>query len=360
MSGDNQHGTSIRESLSAAFDTQVEAATTAATSVESAAETVAATEQAGAQQTARERDEAGRFAAKAKEAESTTKAEVKTEATAAAGAEPKEGAAKATDAVEAAPAERAPQSWTAAAREEWAKVPGPVRQEVLRREKEVSRALSETAAARKLAQEFEATAAPYRALFTAPPVQVAANLFQTAAALQTGDIPTKAAIIAQMIRNFGVPEGAIADVLEGKQPAQQAQGQYRDPRVDDLLRRQQMAEQQSQQAQVAQARQQLDAFMANAEFIQDVWPDMAALLETGRASTYEEAYSKACRMSEEVGKVLRQRQEAKAKETAQAATQRAKAAASSVRNEPAAPSSGAQPTSVRGALEAAWAAHSGR
>lgn len=347
---------SIRESLSAAFDQQAEIAP--------AAEAGVAPSQPAAQDVpttapARQRDETGRFAAKAKEVSPNPEKAAAPAATPV----PPDASAKPAEAEPASLVvpEKAPQSWTPAAREEWAKVPAPIRQEVLRREKEIGRVLSESAGVRKAWQEFEAVAAPYRALFTAPPVQVAANLFQTAAALQTGDIPTKAGILAQMIRNFGVSPDAVADALEGKQTAQSPHGpQYRDPRVDDLLRRQQVADQQRQQSEVAQAHQQLEAFRANAEFIQDVWPDMVALLETGRASTYEDAYSKACRMNDDVAKVVKQRHEAKARETVQAATTRARAAASSVRNEPAAPSSGAQPTSIRGALEAAFASHSGR
>lgn len=347
---DTTQSDSIRDTLAAAFDQQEKpeaAPETPATQASPAAETPAQ---------ARARDESGRFAPKQeKPAEAR-----QPEATAAA---PEQKPEAPTPPAEAAPVEKPPQSWTPAAREEWAKVPPAVRQQVMKREQEVSRLLNETAGVRKAHQEFEATLAPYKDMLTGPPTQVVGNLLQTAAVLHRGSAGDKAALVASIMRGYGVSPDAVADALEGKHaaPGAHPQGQpYRDPRVDDLLRRQQQMDQQAQQATMTEATSALQAFEAtNPEFLDDVRDDMLVLLETNRAKSYDEAYRKACAMSEEVGKVLKQRQEQQ-RQTAQAATVRAKNAASSVRSEPAAPGTGAQPNSIRGALEAAFAAHSGR
>lgn len=344
----------FEEALKAAL-TQDEAqgeAAPAATEQESAsagapAGTAPTTQDVAGESSGRVRDETGRFAKQ----EATPVAQPKGATPAPKPAQGQQTQSAKPTAQEAAPAAQeggnAPRSWAPAVREHWNVLPRPVKDQILKREGEASRAVAEAGQARKFQQEFEAVAAPYKALFTAPPVQVAANLFQTAAALQTGDIPTKAGIIAQMIRNFGVPPDAVADAWDGKQPAAQAQPQsqqYRDPRVDDILRRQQMAEQQGQQAQVAQAHQQLEAFMANAEFVQDVWQDMAALLETGRASTYDEAYRKACAMNEEVATVMAQRKAQDAQRAQSQQVQQARHAAGSVKSDPAPPAGSRKPS----------------
>lgn len=341
---------SIRDTLAAAFDQQEKPEAAPQTPVEPPQGTPAQQPQT----TGRERDESGRFAAK-KEAPTETKPPEEKPAQ----AEQKQEVQ--TQGAEAAPVEKAPQSWTPAAREEWAKVPAAIRQQVVKREQEVSRLLNETAGVRKFYQEFEAALAPYKDMLSAPPVQVVGNLLQTAAVLHRGSASDKAALVATIMKGYGVSPDAVADALEGKaQSTQQSQPQYRDPRVDELLRRQQQEEQRAQQATMTEAQGALQAFEATSpEFLEDVRDDMIVLLSTNRAKTYEEAYRKACAMSEEVGKILKQRQEQQ-RQTAQAATARARNAASSVRNEPAAPSNGAQPTSIRGALEAAFAAHSGR
>lgn len=348
---DTTQGSSIRDTLTAAFDQQEKPEATSETPTSGSQQE---TPQPQSQTTGRERDESGRFAAKK---EAPTEANPPEEKPAQ--AEQKQGTQ--AQPADAPPIEKAPQSWTPAAREEWAKVPPAIRQQVVKREQEVSRLLNETAGVRKFHQEFEATLAPYKDMLSAPPVQVVGNLLQTAAVLHRGSTSDKAALVATIMKGYGVSADAVADALEGKGGVgQPAQSQYRDPRVDDLLRRQQEEDQRTQQAAMAEARGALQAFEATSpEFLEDVREDMIVLLSTNRAKTYEEAYRKACAMSEEVGKVLKQRQEQQ-RQTAQAATVRARNAASSVRNEPAAPGNGAQPSSLRGALEAAFAAHSGR
>jgi hypothetical protein len=306
----------------------------------SPSEPVAVEQETPAEAAQRARDEAGRFA----------KQEAKPQTA------PKQGVEKTTTtqlSAAAKPAETtpaagsAPRSWAPAVREHWEKIPREARDAILKREGEASRAISELGQARRFQQEFEAVAAPYKALFTAPPVQVAANLFQTAAALQTGDVPTKAGIIATMIRNFGVSPDAVADALEGKTGGQQQAPQgapVRDPRVDELLRRQQEMEQRTQQAQLSEAQRALQEFEASAEFLEDVREDMAVLLETGRAKTYEEAYRKACAMNEDVGRVMAQRKAQEASRTQSQQAKRAQYAASSVRSDPAPPAGSRKPS----------------
>jgi hypothetical protein len=324
---------------------------------ETGVETPAAEQETPAQAAQRARDEAGRFAKK----EETPEAQPKQPAAA---AKPAQGQPAATPkAPEATPAaSAAPRSWAPAVREHWNALPRPVKDEILKREGAASRAIGEAEQAKRFHQEFEAVAAPYKALFTAPPVQVAANLFQTAAVLHTGTPSEKMEVMASVARNFNIPPAelaasiirgfgvspdAVADILEGKRPAQPAQPQgqpYRDPRVDELLRRQHEAEQRAQQGTLSVAQQALQEFEASApEFLEDVRGDMVLLLETGKAKDYPEAYRKACAMSDEVGRVLEERKATAARTQSQQA-QKARHAAGSVKSDPAPPAGSRKPS----------------
>jgi hypothetical protein len=83
---------------------------------------------------------------------------------------------------------------------------------------------------------------------------------------------------------------------------------------------------------------------------------MVAVIEAdkrlGRNPDLRRAYDKACRLNEDVSKILDQRKAAEAARTANAATDRSKAAAVSIRSRPAAPI-GAKPKGLDGAMAAA-------
>lgn len=309
------------------------------------------------------RDEKGRFAAKAKAEAAALNAggpaTVKPDAV----NNPTAAAAPAhADSI------KAPQSWKPDAREKWAALPPEVQREVARREKDTATVLQEASSAKKWATDFQQAVAPYEAMIRAEgsdPIRAAANLFQTAAALRTAPPAHKAQLVAQMVRAYGIPIDALDAALTG-QPQQggQQQGQYQDPRVDQLLRSIEQARNQRSQSVQSQAQQEAESFAAKSEFFEDVREDVADLLEMaarrGVALTLDAAYNRAVQMNPEASKVLRQREEAKSATTAHAATQQARNASSSVRNQPAGPQSAAKPNGIRGALEAAFTAHSGR
>jgi hypothetical protein len=58
--------------------------------------------------------------------------------------------------VQPAPQDRAPQSWSPAAREEWTKTPPNVRAQITKREKEIATALQESAGDRRTAHSASA------------------------------------------------------------------------------------------------------------------------------------------------------------------------------------------------------------
>lgn len=293
----------------------------------------------------------GKFAPKAAEAVAPT-AEAKPDA-------PK----PATETAPAAPEVKPPQSWKPAIREKWASLPPDVREEVARREREMSVALSQSAEARRKAEQFDKVIAPYRSSFTGEPVAVVSNLLQTAHALNTGTPQSKAAMVAQIVAAYKVDIQALDAALAGQTQPERQQQEFRDPRLDRLL---EQAEQQKRQQQTLA--QQEDArkvaeFSAKHEFFEDLRDEMADIVEMrarkGVDCSLEDAYALAVKMHPEISGVIAQREAAKAAATQNGATQRARNASSSVRNE-AAPSVAAQPDDLRSSIIAAMAKQSGR
>jgi hypothetical protein len=129
--------------------------------------------------------------------------------------------------------------------------------------------------------------------------------------------------------------------MQGRQAPQQQPAQFKDPRVDQLL-------QTMQQREAAQAEDRASRFAEapGHEYFEDVSDEMVGLIETWKAqgkdhtsdAALERAYRIACQANEEVAKVIAQKEAAKSAATAQAATQRARNAGSSVQSRPATPS----------------------
>ena len=336
----------IREALTAAMGEQETEATETTTEVVASEVKPEVT----VEKPAAARGPDGKFAPKTAEAVAPT-------------AEPKPEAPKPV--TEAAPVVevKPPQSWKPAIREKWASLPPDVREEVARREREMSVALSQSAEARRKAEQFDKVIAPYRSSFTGEPVAVVSNLLQTAHALNTGTPQSKAAMVAQIVAAYKVDIQALDAALAGQTQPERQQQEFRDPRLDRLL---EQAEQQRRQQQTLA--QQEDArkvaeFSAKHEFFEDLRDDMADIVEmrarNGVACPLEEAYALAVKMHPEISGVIAQREAAKAAATQNGATLRARNASSSVRNE-AAPAVAAQPDDLRSSIIAAMAKTSGR
>lgn len=339
-----------------------------------------AEEQTQASEDGRARDEQGRFAAKAKPDPKAKpgKATAKPQEPAAqtkkpdAQAAPAEGQEPPKEPT--APASKPPAGWGPAAREHWGKLPAEVQREVAKRERETAQVLERTAqerkqseGARQFASEIANTLRPYEAMIRAEssgPLQAIDSMFRFAHALRSAPPPHKAQLVANLVKTYGVPIEALADALEGK-PGQAPPQQYapppqpppqprefRDPRLDQLLARQEQALQQQYQS-------EMQKFAETHDFYDDVREDMASFVEIaakrGVDLPLEEAYNRSIALHPEIQQVLKQRETVKAAATAQAATQRAKAAASSVKPHPAqAAPQASGPKDLRAQIEASW------
>jgi len=254
---------------------------------------------------------------------------------------------------------KAPQSWKPGAREAWNSLPTEVRAEVHRREREAAHVMQDTAQARQVFDYLGSLQQKYAPALQAEGVDVIAattNLMDLASRLRFSPPHEKAQLAAQIIRGYGVDVNALADALENKPGQVYQQQPMMDPRVDQLLAELNNAKSQREQAVVQRAVSEVEQFGADKDFFNDVRPVMADILEVaaknGIDMTLEQAYDRACKMVPDISKVLEAREAAKRAGNQNGSTQRAKAAASSVRGTPGMTST-PQPGDLRGAIEAA-------
>ena len=377
---DTDAAPSLRDTLSAQFEETPEPI--AAEVVEPAAEP--ADTETAAEAAQRARDEAGRFA---KEKAAKTGKPVTAAKPAPVAVKPvlRPGSAVAPVAPAAVAVEmKAPQSWRGPAKETWAALPEAARVEVLRREKEHATALTTFAEDRKFAGTMRETLRPFEAQIRAEgstPERAIGNLMNTALALRTAPPAHKADLVAGMLSDFNVPLDLLVRAIEarqGGQPAPQGQPQHQAPQQFDPNQFAAQVEQRLMAKLGAQRESQLVAkYTAETEgflekqpmhgpdgtdFGADIREDMADIIERaakrGSTITLEQAYNLAARQHPEVSKVLTQRDRAASATKTQVSTQRARAAAVSVRNQPATqPVARNDGNSLRDTLEAALSAN---
>ena len=346
---------SLRDTLEKSFEEVVEAQTPDTTPAEQTYEPSDAEPQSLGEEVAKreyQRDEAGKFAEKAaadaQKAQETPAAPVAKEGLTPA---PKAGQPPAAK----DPLERAPQSWKPEERESWGSSPPAARSAIARHDALVQQTMRDSSEDRRFAAEIKRAVAPFEHFIKAEgSTSVAAidNLMSTAARLRTSTAPELAQLVSGLITQFGVGRfgagfiGQLDESLSGVAPRQE------NPEVtamrDQMNRemqpfRQAQAQQEQQNQYMAQqnsqlANQEIHAFAANSEFINDVRGEMADILEMGvrrgQAITLEQAYNSACRDHPEIGKIMHQREQAKFGQNQNSNAQRARLAASSVGGAP--------------------------
>ncbi len=323
------------------------------------------TEEAGDTRTAAERarDEQGRFAKADKQPAKAQPATPKTPPAAPADAQ------AATPAQPAAQPVRAPQSWKPAVRDAFAKLPPDMQrvigEEVNRRERETAIALQRASEAGKGIQPWQDAIRPYEAQIRSAgqePHQYVGELLKTAHLLTYAPPQQKAAVLADIIAQFGVPpqdlDQALVARMQGR-PMQQPQQAQLQPDVRALLREEIAGMQHA--AMARQAEEQASSLSQKLEFYDDVAPQMADILDVwakqGKKTVTEDdinrAHNIACSLNDDVREALEQRKKADAVRTTSKVTARARAASSSIRSQPtAAPA--AQPVDRREALESMY------
>lgn len=381
---------SIRDSLMQAVSDNAELPDVETVVVTDAAEPVEGETQEQADQ--RARDEAGRFAKAAKKPAEKPVAAVKpvvsVKPALKQGAQPlapgaKPGTVPTSAQAPAAVEMKPPQSFRGPAKEAWAQVPEPVRVEVLRREKEIATQLTGLAEERKYASTMKQAFAPFEQQIRAEgstPEAAIGKLMNTAMALRTAPPAHKAQLVADMIMDFGIPLQPLVDALSGRQPAPGQQPQQQAQQFDPATIAQQVKQQlmkdlgtQRDAHLVKKFEAETDTFLGDkamhgldgSDYSQEIRESMADIIERatdrGLKITLERAYSLAAREHPEVSKVLEQKERAAGAVKANASTQRARVAASSVRHESATqPVSKGDASDLRSTLRKAMDANSER
>lgn len=261
--------------------------------------------------------------------------------------------------------DKAPQSWKPAEKAKWAQLDPDIKQEVLRRERQVTNVLNESAQARSVASEFMQTVQPYMARVQAmglPPMQAVNELFKADYLLSTAPTQQRAQFMAKLIQDYGVDIVALDAALSGAPVADPV-----DSKVEQLLQQrlapfqQYLAQQQAvQQQQAALSQQQaaktIEQMATDPKFphFERVRQDMADWIEHAAKKNIvlglEEAYNKAV-MSDPV--LSKQIATSNAAATANAQAQRALRASKSVSGAPRTEFNGSPTATDRRAIIAA-------
>jgi gas vesicle protein len=237
---------------------------------------------------------------------------------------------------------KAPSSWKPAAQEAYLKAergealtPEEVRiltNEANRRESDFHRGVEEFKTHAQKARAYEAVIAPYQQTFQQlgvdAPTAIGA-LLKADHTLRYGDPATKAQYFQQLAQQYGVNLEQIQNP-----PQYDPQTQYLMQQLNELRQTQAQWHNSIQQQEQTRANQELEQFSqaGNAHF-DAVRGDMADLLETGKATSLQDAYEKAVWMNPDIRQSLieQQRSEAQKKAMAEAQNLRAKTAAVSVK-----------------------------
>lgn len=331
---------------------------------------------AGSSAAQRARDKAGRFAPKG-QAPKESQAPNQTQVQAKQGGEVATPAAldgEPPSVVGVAPVSpstvKAPQSWTPAEREHFSKAPVEVQAAVDRREREVARALQEAAPSKKFEAEYRQAMAPFEGMFRQSgvnPIQAAQSAFNTIAQLQQGSPEDRAQIFAGLMRSYPTNVNVLAEHID---KPQQQQAQQMDPQaIVAQVRAQITQDMQQQRAESMQAKHKADveAFVADPahEFFQDVWADMAGLIDSAKARgatlSLKDAYQRAVWADPGLRDIMQSRAKAEAAKAMTASTQQARHAASSVKSTPSTGASpGPQPKNIRDMVASVWDSLDGR
>lgn len=278
--------------------------------------------------------------------------------------------------------DKPPSSWKPIGKAKWNELPLEARQEVTRRERQITQTLSDTAAARGFVERYEKTLQPFQAHIQArgvtDQVEMVKALVQTDYVLSTAPAPQRAAFMAKLIKDYGIDIAALDSALAGEpvgDPVQTKVEQLLAQRLAPLqqfLAQQQQASQQQELQSTAKVQETIESMAQDTEkypYFEDVREDMADLIEMnakrGVYLTLEQAYSRAVVINPDTSKLVQSQSQAQQSQrqasAANARAQKALNASVSVSGSPnGSGGGGADPGNLRGTIAAAFESASGR
>ncbi|WP_127811838.1 hypothetical protein [Bordetella bronchiseptica] len=251
--------------------------------------------------------------------------------------------------------EDAPQSWRKDVADEYKKLPAEVRAEIQRRENDYHKGIEGYKPAVQFAQEIGRAIAPFKANIEnsgVPVAQAVNHLLLIEDRLRNGDEQAKYQTVLKIASDYGI------DLQKAVQTSP-------DPRMWQLerqLHEERMAREEFQRSiqdrDTTAATSEIEAFAAEPqnEHFAVVRGDMAQLLQSGIATSLQDAYDKAVWARPDLRKSLvdKERIEAEKRAIEQARKAKAKSAASSVKGSPPSSSGALKPdASVQDTVRAA-------
>lgn len=253
--------------------------------------------------------------------------------------------------------EPVPQSWTPEAKAEWEKLPPHVRAEVSRREQEIHRAYTAPDGELRVGREMKEVVTPYmttiNSLGVTAPVAVQ-HLLNTDHKLRFGTPEQKMEVVQAIFNDYKIDPSFLT-----RQQAPQSQNPLQ-PLLDKISQLEQRSDptfiktQLQEQMEHDNVVKEWNAFAAKPELVhlETVKPAMAALLGSGQATTYQEAYDSACWANPQIRSTLTAAQNAELLAKRNKENNARKQASVSVSGSPglAAPASTASTKSLRDEL----------
>lgn len=232
--------------------------------------------------------------------------------------------------------DRAPSSWKPEIAQKWAEVPKEVRDEIKRRETDYHKGIEQYKQAASIGHAIEKVVTPHMETFQrlgVDPLTAINHLLAADQRLRYGSPEQKAEYLGVLAQEYGI----ALETVKPRPPL--------DPAMMELQRQNQHLQQYRQSVEQRETQvvmTEIERFAADPKHthFETVRDDMVALLNSGRAATLDDAYDKAVWMRPDIRKSLVEQQRATAEKTAtaQARSQRAKAAAVGVKG--SAPSQG--------------------
>lgn len=245
---------------------------------------------------------------------------------------------------ELAPADNAeiPSSWRAPAREAFARLSSAattsadaraVLAEVRRREDDYHRGIEQYRGGREELQHYRKAVEPHAEYLRGLGVDAGTAVSALLAAerrLRTSEPAERARLFAQLAADYGLDLGAVSAGAQSLPPPDVREVRSEVGRLRQEMEQIRAAEVRREQAAVMA---ELESFRAKAPLLDDVREQMARLLESGNASTLQEAYDQAVWATPSTRQSLLSKAKAEAEESARAAdrARRAQSAAVSVR-----------------------------
>lgn len=231
--------------------------------------------------------------------------------------------------------EKPPSSWKKEYRETWGNLDPKVREYIHQREEETRAGIEPLKTKAQLADQLQTAAQPYMQTIQSLGVDLptaVSGLMEADHNLRYGSPDQKRAYLMQLAQQYNVQLGDVG--FQQEAPA--------DPYISQLqqelygLKNEVVGwKQQQEQAQNQAILSEIEDFSTKAEFFEDARPTMITLLQSGVATTLQDAYEKAVRLDSDLFERVQQSQQAAAeaaqRKAANQAAKVAKAAAVSIK-----------------------------